>query len=74
MQLSFTGEIHVTPNFSVFGGYDFMWIYRMTRPYDNIVYDSTPAIGGSFTPDIRQTIDLESFSTRGLSIGAVLRY
>lgn len=74
VQVSFKGEIHVTPNLSLFGGYDFMWIYRMTRPYDNIVYDSTPAIGGSFTPDIRQTIDLESFSTRGLSIGAVLRY
>lgn len=74
VQVSFKGEIHVSPNLSLFGGYDFMWIYRMTRPYDNIVYDSTPGVGGGFTPDIRQQIDLESFSTRGLSIGAVLRY
>lgn len=74
VQVSFKGEVHVTPNLSLFGGYDFMWIYRMTRPYDNVVYDSTPGLGGSFTPDIRQSIDLESFSTQGLSVGAVLRY
>lgn len=74
VQVSFKGEVHVTPNLSLFGGYDFMWIYRATRPYDNIVYDSTSDVGGSFVPNIRQSIDLESLATRGLSIGAVLRY
>lgn len=74
VQVSFTGEIHLTPNFSLFGGYDFMWIYRMTQPYDNIVYDSEPGLAGGFTPNIYQDIDLESFYARGLSFGAVLRY
>ncbi|MEQ9410617.1 MAG: BBP7 family outer membrane beta-barrel protein [Fuerstiella sp.] len=74
VQISFTGEIHITPNFSVFGGYDFMWIYRMTRPYDNIVYDSAAGLAGGFVPDIRQEVDLESFYARGLSVGCVLRY
>lgn len=74
VQVSFTGEIHCTPNFSIFGGYDFMWIYRMTRPFDNIVYDSTSLLTGGFTPNIRQEIDLESFYTRGLSFGCVFRY
>lgn len=74
VQVSFTGEIHITPNFSIFGGYDFMWIYRMTRPFDNIAYDSVAGEAGGFVPDLRQQVDLESFYTRGLSVGCVLRY
>lgn len=74
VQVSFKGEVHVSPNLSLYGGYDFMWIYRLTRPYDNVVYDSTPGLGGSFTPDIRQSLDLESFASQGLTFGAVLRY
>jgi hypothetical protein len=74
VQVSFTGEIHLSPSFSIFGGYDLMWIYRMTRPYDNLVFDSSPGAGGSPVPNIRQQIDLESMYTRGLSFGAVFRY
>lgn len=74
VQVSFKGEVHVTPHISLYGGYDFMWIYRMARPFDNIVYDSTPGLGGDFTPNIRQDVDLSSFATQGLSLGAVIRY
>ena len=74
VQVSFTGELHVTPNFSIFGGYDLMWIYRMTRPYDNIDYDSTPGLTGGVVPNINQEIDLESFYARGLSVGCVWQY
>ena len=74
VQVSLTGELHVTPNFSIFGGYDFMWIYRMTRPFDNIVYNSVDGGGGSFAPQIEQQIDLESFYTRGLTAGLIFRY
>ena len=74
VQVSFVGEIHINDSFSVFGGYDFMWIYRMTRPFDNVVFDSTPGLAGGFTPAIGQQIDLESFYARGLSVGAVFRY
>ena len=73
-QVSLTGEIHVTPNFSIFGGYDFMWIYRLTRPFNNIVYNSVDGVGGAFEPSIEQAIDLESFYTRGLTAGFILRY
>lgn len=74
VQISFTGEIHLSPNFSVFGGYDFMWIYRLTRPHDNVVYNSLPGAAGAFTPSIEHASDLESFYTRGFSIGGVFRY
>lgn len=74
IQLGFKGEVHVSPSFSLYGGYDFMWVYRMTRPFDNIVYDSALGGGGAFDPDIRQNVDMGSFYTRGFSIGGVFRY
>lgn len=74
VQLSLKGEIHITPNFSLFGGYDFMWIYRMTRPFDNITYDSTAGTVRAFDTIIGQQVDHESFYARGLSVGCVLRY
>ena len=74
VQVSFKGEVHVTPNFSFYGGYDFMWIYRLSRPSDNLVFDSTPGVGGDFTTEIRQQTDLQSFAAEGLTVGAVLRY
>lgn len=74
VEVSLKAEIHVTPNFSVFGGFDMMWIYRMTRPYDNIFYDSEAAAAGGFTPQVGQRVDLESFYTNGFSLGGVFRY
>jgi len=74
VQISFTGEIHISPSFSLFGGYDLMYIYRMTRPTDNIRYSSVPIDGGSFAPDIGHQTDPESFYARGLTFGCVLKY
>jgi len=74
VQVDFRGEFHVTPNMSLFAGYDLLWMYRVTRPFDNIVYDSTPGAAGSFTTNITQEIDFESFYARGFSVGAVFRY
>ena len=73
-ELSFTGELHLTPNFSIFGGYDFMWMYKVTRPFNNIHYNSVPGAAGSFTPIVSQNVDLDTFYTKGLSFGCVLRY
>lgn len=75
VQVSFKGELHVTPHFSLFGGYDLMWMYRMSRPFDNMNYDSSPEVtGGGFIPEIGQHVDMKSFYARGFSIGGVLRY
>ncbi|MCP4782273.1 MAG: BBP7 family outer membrane beta-barrel protein [Fuerstiella sp.] len=73
-ELSFTGELHLTPNFSIFGGYDFMWMYKVTRPFDNIHYNSVPGAAGSFNPIVSQQVNLDTFYTKGLSFGCVLRY
>lgn len=74
VQVSFKGEVHLSPKLSLYGGYDFLWISRLTRPSDNIAFDSIPGLGGTFTPDIRQSTDFESFASQGVTFGAVLRY
>jgi hypothetical protein len=74
VQVSFLGELHLNENFSMYGGYDFMWIYRMTRPYDNLQYLSSPGVAGATVPDIAQQVDHESFALEGLTFGCVFRY
>lgn len=75
VQVGLSGELHLTPNFSVFGGYDFMWMTNVSRPFENIVYDSGDANNdGIAEAQIRQEIDLTSLFTQGLSIGGVFRY
>ncbi|MCA9061294.1 MAG: BBP7 family outer membrane beta-barrel protein, partial [Planctomycetaceae bacterium] len=73
-QLSFTGEINLSQRFSVFGGYDFLWIPLITRAHENIAANSTPALGGGFDPDIRLANRREAFAAQGFSFGAVFRY
>jgi Putative beta barrel porin-7 (BBP7) len=67
-------EVHMSESFSVYGGYDFMWLTGVTRPQDNIVYDSTPAVGGGFTPNIRQAPHLDDFMANGFTFGAIFKY
>lgn len=77
VQLGLQGEIYLTPHFSVFGGYGFLWMYRVTRPHQNIVYDSQiPVAGGAGTPVpvITHKTDFEPLYTKGLSFGFVFRY
>ena len=73
-QVSFTGEVHLNANFSVYGGYDFMWMPRVSRPHSNITFDSTAAVGGGFDPVIGLHKKLQNFAMEGLSVGAVFRY
>ncbi len=73
-QLGLNAEIHMTEGFSVYGGYDFMWLTGVTRPNDNIVYDSTTAAAGGFTPNIRQSVHLNDFMANGFTFGAVFKY
>ena len=75
-QLNMLAEVHFNTKFSIYGGYDFMWIPRLSRPNGNIDYNSIPdttAVTG-FTPDITQHINYTNFSAKGFSLGAVFRY
>ncbi len=75
-QLNMLAEIHLNTKFSIYGGYDFMWIPHVSRPNRNIDYDSVPDPAGvtGFTPDINQDINYTNFSAKGFSVGATFRY
>lgn len=58
-------------NFSILVSYNLMWAGLITRPYDNIVYDTsiTPA-AGQFRQDVRSTDAV----LQGISVGGELRF
>ncbi len=73
-QLTLAAEVHLNNHLSLYGGYDFLWMPRISRPDSNIRYNSTPGLGGDFIPDIGLNNQLKNFLVEGLSVGAVLRY
>lgn len=74
MEINFQAQFHVTPNFSLVAGYDFFWIFKASRPNNNIVYDSVPGAGGLFDPNIGQKISLDDFYIQGFTIGGLCTY
>lgn len=73
-QLNLATEVHFSSAFSVYGGYDFMWMPSVTRPFENVIYNSTTDINGAAIPDIRQHTNLTNFIAQGFSVGACFRY
>jgi hypothetical protein len=73
VEINFQMQIHVTPHFSIVGGYDLFYIMQTSRPSHNIVYDST-AGGAAFTPDIGQKVSLKQFMAQGINIGGLWTY
>ena len=67
-------EIHLSPQFSVFGGYDIMALTGVNKPIDNIYYNSVTDALGDRTADINQDVKLQNLLVYGFSVGAVFRY
>ena len=78
-QVSFAARVHFNDICSAFIGYDFMWIHRATRPFDNIYYNSTinpdpsTIANRAFVPDIGLKPDLEEMSVQGVNVGFEIR-
>jgi hypothetical protein len=73
-QVNLAAEVHLSPAFSVFGGYDFMVLTGVSKPFDNIYYNSVTDALGDRTADIGQRVELQNLVVNGFSIGAVFRY
>lgn len=71
-ELNAYAKVHLTENFSLHVGYDFMWTNRVTRPYNNIYYDEI-RLGGTSVPNIILRDDLEDFFLQGLTVGGEIR-
>lgn len=73
-QVSLNARAHVTPRFSLFGGYDFLWIHRLSRPYNNINYNSTTNLSGVAVTSPGLALDGESMFTHGFSVGGEFNF
>lgn len=73
-QVNLNAEVHLSPQFSVFGGYDFMVLTGISKPFDNIYYNSVTDALGDRTADINQRVQLQNLLVNGFSVGAVFRY
>ncbi|MFO1003183.1 MAG: BBP7 family outer membrane beta-barrel protein [Planctomycetaceae bacterium] len=73
-QVNLQTEIHLTEAFSVFGGYDIMALTGVSKPLDNVRYNSVTNALGDRTADINQDIQLQNLVVYGFSVGAVFRY
>jgi hypothetical protein len=73
-QVNLAAEVHLSPAFSVFGGYDFMVLTGVSKPFDNVYYNSVTDALGDRTADIGQRVELQNLVVNGFSVGAVFRY
>ena len=61
----------VSQNFHVFAAYNLLWAGLITRPYNNVVYNTSVITGaGAFQQNVRTTDTV----LQGLSVGAEFRY
>lgn len=72
-QVSFLAEVHPSEAFTIFGGYDFFWSYRVARPFRGTDYDST-IVGDVVVPQLGLSPDPDSFFLQGFSFGATFRF
>jgi hypothetical protein len=69
--LGMYGRVHVTPYFSLHAGYNYTYLFRVTRPHDNIYYNDN---GPGAPPGIVVNADTQDMHIQGLTIGGEWRF
>jgi hypothetical protein len=64
-------QINLSPNFSIRGGYNLLWLGRVTRPQKDVYYNDN---GSSAAPAIASRLVFSDILITGFSVGAELRY
>ena len=75
-QVNLMAEMNFNRHFSIYGGYDFMVITGVSRPQENVYYNTVlNPVGGTTDFDIRQSTDVDDyFFAQGLSFGVKVQY
>ena len=74
VQVSFKAHVHVNECFSLFAGYDFLWMHRLTRPFNDINYNSTRDDDQNIIPQLTRQNGWDSFWSNGFSAGGEIRF
>lgn len=65
------GRLHLSPYFSLHAGYNFTYLFRVTRPHDNIYYNDN---GPSAPPGVVVNPETQDMHIQGLNIGGEFRF
>lgn len=65
------GQVHLTPYFSLHAGYNFTYLFRVTRPAENIVYNDN---GPNAPPGVVVDSETQDMHIQGLTIGGEFRF
>ncbi len=69
--MSMYGKFDVTPYFSLHAGYNFTYLFRVTRPIDNIVYNDN---GPAAPPGVVVHPKFGTVGIQGLTVGGEFRF
>ena len=69
--VSMYGQVHLTPNFSLHAGYNFTYLFRVTRPAENIVYNDN---GPFAPPGVVVDSKTQDAHIQGLTVGGEFRF
>jgi hypothetical protein len=67
-----TAKLHLTQNFSLFAGYELLWLSNATRATENVVYDSGPL--ATDPSQIRLQKHREPVYAHGFMVGGEFRF
>ncbi len=65
------GRLHVNPHFSLHAGYNFTYLFRVTRPHDNIYYNDN---GPFSAPGVVVNPETQDMHIQGLTVGGEFRF
>lgn len=65
------GQVHVTPYFTLHAGYNFTYLFQVTRPAENIVYNDN---GPTALPGVVVDAETQDMHIQGLTIGGEFRF
>jgi len=73
-QIGVYGRVHVTDNFSIHVGWDFLWLDRIVRPQDSINYNVNGIGGVPTSSSISARRSLGNYQAHGLNVGGQIRF
>jgi hypothetical protein len=65
------GKVHLTPHFSLHAGYNFTYLFQVSRPVPNIVYNDN---GPGTAPGVVVDGQTQDAHLQGLTVGGELRF
>lgn len=74
VKLELKATVHLSKNFSIFAGYDLLYLASVTRPGDNIYWNDFVVDANSNAASTRVNLDHTAIMLQGVSAGGMLKF